>query len=439
MSGSTRNREVGVIRTADRSRDDDLRRCAVGYTVAAGLSDHHPPPFAPVTDELGMLVADLFDAIRHEPGNPFVEASYRQYVREVTEQYEFAVARLGLRIEPWPHASEPYRDSRQMIEDVRRHRHLYFLATHRRWGEAGTGHADHPVLAPTGIVVDGVELLANDVFRVVHDVFGHAADGHQFGPVGEEKAWLAHYGMFSPLARPALAAETRGQTCWMYFGSHLRTASGALIGKGEPGWVPVPERPFADQKAGLLPAEVSGVRLTRAHGRVRAHPLAGWRPDTCLTARATSRPPHVGDALAEAYRTTTFRVLAPAGPVDVHIGQTCPDLDRLLRREGVYCSAFLTASSPGGRTLSAAENRRRHQALRRRLVATGVPVLAGLGIGADPDWPAEDSLLAIGLDRPTAATVGAEFGQDAIVVADRDAPAELLWCHPAATATAARP
>ncbi|MFI7679191.1 DUF3293 domain-containing protein [Actinophytocola sp. NPDC049390] len=412
--------------------DDELRRCASRYLASSGRSERDSPRFASVTDDLGMLVADQFTVMRHEPDHPLVAASYRQYIREITEQYEFAVAALGLRIEPWPHQNEPYRDSRHMIEDVRRHRHLYVLATHARWGEAGAEHADHPVLARTGIVVAGVELLANDLFRVVHDVFGHAVHGHQFGPIGEEKAWLAHYGMFSPLARPALTAETRGQTCWMYFGPHLRTASGTLVGKDEPGWVPVPRRPFAEQKAGLLPADVSGVRLVhdRGTGRTRAQPLRDWRPDTCLALRTSRIPAHVTVDLAEAYRTTTFRVIAPAGPIDVRIGQPSPDLDPLLCREGVHCWAFLTAWSPGGRVLPAEENRRRHRALQHRLRATGVPVLPGVGIGTDPDWPAEDSLLAVGLDRCTASRIGAEFGQDAIVVGDRDTSPELLWCVP---------
>lgn len=411
---------------------DDLRCRASQYIASAGLSaDDDPPRFAPVTDESGMLVADQFTATRHAPDNPLVRASYRQYAREITEQYEFAVASLGLRVEPWPHPSEPYRNSRQMIDDVRNDRHLYFLATHARWGEADTRHTDHPMLMPTGIVVDGVELLANDLFRVVHDVFGHAMEGHQFGPVGEEKAWLEHYGMFSPLARPALTAETRGQTCWMYFGPHLRNSSGAVIGKNEPGWVPVPQRPFAEQKAGLLPAEMSGVRLTLEHetGRVRAARLTGWQPDTHIALRTNRRPEEIDDRLADAYLRTTFRVSAPAGPIDIRVGQHCPDLDALVSREGGYCWAYLTAWSPGGRVLPASENHGRQHALQRRLQATGATVLPGVGVGDDPTWPPEDSLLAVGLDRSTAAALGRDFGQDAIVVGDVDACAELLWCR----------
>jgi hypothetical protein len=51
-----------------------------------------------------------------------------------------------------------------------------------------------------------------------------------------------------------------------------------------------------------------------------------------------------------------------------------------------------------------------------------------VGIGADPSWQ-EDSVLALGLDRSTAAALGAAFGQHAIVVGDHDSPAELLWCR----------
>jgi hypothetical protein len=259
--------------------DDDLRCCASRYSTWAQLSADDSPPFVPISDELGMLIADRYVDMPHEPDNPLVRASYQRYIQEITEQYEFAVEWLGLRVEPWPHASEPYRDSREMIEDVRRERHLYFLATSASRDEATT----HLMRTPTGIVVGGAELPADDVFRVVHDVFGHAKEGHQFGPIGEERAWLEHYGMFSPLARPALTAETRGQTCWMYYGPHLRDTAGTLIGRGEPGWIPVPQRPYAERKAGLLPAELSGVRLTREPetDRVRAEPLAGWRPDTC--------------------------------------------------------------------------------------------------------------------------------------------------------------
>ena len=54
-------------------------------------------------------------------------------------------------------------------------------------------------------------LNENEKFRAVHDLLGHAIYGNQFGPKGEEMAWAVHSQMYSPLARLAMTAETRGQ------------------------------------------------------------------------------------------------------------------------------------------------------------------------------------------------------------------------------------
>lgn len=60
----------------------------------------------------------------------------------------------------------------------------------------------------------------NDMFRAVHDVFGHAGIGRNFGRHGEEAAFLSHRQMFSPAAHAALTAETRGQNSYLNYISH---------------------------------------------------------------------------------------------------------------------------------------------------------------------------------------------------------------------------
>ena len=52
----------------------------------------------------------------------------------------------------------------------------------------------------------------NTMFRAVHDIFGHAAQGHDFSEAGEESAWNTHRQMMSPEAIPAMTTETRAQT-----------------------------------------------------------------------------------------------------------------------------------------------------------------------------------------------------------------------------------
>ena len=112
--------------------------------------------------------------------------------------------------------------------------------------------------------INGKPLLVNDVFRFVHDFFGHTERGNSFGPVGEENAFDVHARMFSKEARRAMTTETRGQTSWVNFGKHLRNEKGEIIKKGEPGYISPTERPFAQQKIGLLPEEFSTFPEQRA-------------------------------------------------------------------------------------------------------------------------------------------------------------------------------
>lgn len=111
--------------------------------------------------------------------------------------------------------------------------------------EGGTAAAAaSPLLALVpGETISGQPVRVNDIFRIVHDYFGHIAEGVGFRADGEENAWRQHYAMFSPKARAALATETRGQNSWVNFGPYAesnKTASGA-------------DTQYAPQKIGLLP------------------------------------------------------------------------------------------------------------------------------------------------------------------------------------------
>jgi hypothetical protein len=119
--------------------------------------------------------------------------------------------------------SDPYPNSAAMLSDLYTTGRIRVLKT-----EPGTLHSY--------LTED-----ANNLFRAVHDVFGHGVKGYGFGPSGEEGAFREHLTMFSPTAQRALATETKGQNSWFNFGpySHL----------------PTKERPFAVQKAALFPTQ----------------------------------------------------------------------------------------------------------------------------------------------------------------------------------------
>jgi hypothetical protein len=142
---------------------------------------------------------------------------------------------------------DPYAKSpRAAIMDVRDNNHLWVFPTESGFGGSESAHVDisgNPLLRKTGEVIDGVPVTANDIFRIVHDYFGHIKYGHGFRADGEENAWRAHSAMYSPLARKAMTSETRGQNSWVNYGPYgeqNRTASGA-------------DTQYAPQKTGLLP------------------------------------------------------------------------------------------------------------------------------------------------------------------------------------------
>jgi hypothetical protein len=209
---------------------------AHAYAEKKGLNPPLPHDPVKVNKAFAEQVAQAYDLIKHNPNDPAVKKAYGALANEISDQFEFITKEGGLKAEPWTKPGQPYADSKAMMEDVNTKNHLFYFPT-----EAGYGHAegvtDHPLLQPGR---SGLPL--NDEFRIVHDYLAHAKGGFSFGPHGEENAFIEHSKLLSPEARKALATETRGQNSWVNFGPNAH--------------LPVKERPFAEQKAGLLPEEM---------------------------------------------------------------------------------------------------------------------------------------------------------------------------------------
>jgi hypothetical protein len=97
-----------------------------------------------------------------------------------------------------------YTDSGEMLRDIIGHNHLTVF----RGGDR------HEFLNK---VDSNTGLSSNEKFRAVHDYFGHGIKGNPFGAKGEEIAFASHQQMYSPLARIAMAAETRGQNSFVNY------------------------------------------------------------------------------------------------------------------------------------------------------------------------------------------------------------------------------
>jgi len=156
----------------------------------------------------------------------------------------------GYKFEPYKWDGEPYANSKEMMEDLMKNKHLYYFRT--EWNFGQNDIFDNPLLEKSGIVIEGEDVLFNDIFRAVHDAIGHGTHGPGFGPIGEENAWRTHSMFLSDDARRALTTETRAQNSWVNYGQQLRREDGTLPKKWEEGYIPLVDRSFADQKIGLL-------------------------------------------------------------------------------------------------------------------------------------------------------------------------------------------
>lgn len=232
VSAATEGVEAGgaVLFQRPQARPVDIvRRGAAGYTAARGLPGLIEGHYVPVDTARAQAIAAAYAALPAVDDAPATVAAYAALVDEIQAQWDYAEDVMGITFEAWTQEGQPYATSAEMRDDVASHQHLWFF----------TGGDPHPFLGTP----DASGLTPNDKFRAIHDLFGHAAEDYQFGPRGEENAWLHHSQMFTPEAQRALTTETRGQNSWVNFGPHAA--------------LPVTERPFAEQKAALLPEEFS--------------------------------------------------------------------------------------------------------------------------------------------------------------------------------------
>ena len=233
---------------------EEVRKIASDYAKARGLRSSEGS-YVPAPEPLLRELADFYEAAESSPTDSAVVASYGALKQETLEQYQ-AMVDAGIVVEPWTEPGQPYADSAAMVADVNDNKHLFYFKSEEGYGNRGDAAQQNLMLEDSGVVINGESVPFNDLFRAVHDFFGHAKEGYQFGPRGEFNAWGTHSEMFSKAAQGALAAETLAQNSFVNFGPHMRSESGATLKKGEPGYLEPADRPFAEQKAIVIPQEL---------------------------------------------------------------------------------------------------------------------------------------------------------------------------------------
>jgi len=226
-----------------------IRQAARDYARAAGIDYNPPTSYQRVDPERATRIAHAYENMEHDPSHPLVKASYEALKQETLAQYQAAKA-AGLKAEFYPDPTkDPYRSQpRLMSEDVNKNNHMYVYPTDAGFGtgQQPEEHENNPLLGDSGERWNGKPVTFNDLFRAVHDYYGHVKEGVGFRGDGEENAWRSHAAMYSPLARIAMGSETRGQNSLLNYGPNGERNRNASTD----------DTFFSPQKLGVLPVWV---------------------------------------------------------------------------------------------------------------------------------------------------------------------------------------
>ena len=233
--------------------DPRLVAVAEQYAASIGIELKRQAEYVDVDPQRAARIAEAYEAMEHAPQDPVVREAYENLIQQTMAQYQ-ALVDAGYRFwfmdmgreDNQQYASSPW----NAMRDIRANQSMGVFPTSDGFGSSDLDVNDNPLLADTGLqwpvgAPDGplAPVLANDLFRAVHDAFGHGLEGAGFRARGEENAWQAHVRLFTGSAVGAITSETRGQNSWLNYGPYgeqNRTAK-------------VEDTVFADQKTGLMP------------------------------------------------------------------------------------------------------------------------------------------------------------------------------------------
>jgi gas vesicle protein len=322
--------EGGPIVEGATGPDEELVSVAEKYARDNGIDLRRQAEFVKVDEARAKRIADAYEAMEDRPQDPEVREAYDNLIRQTRAQYD-ALVDAGYEFTFFDKETDPYSgDPWAAMIDLRNNKRMAVYGTYAGYGSEGmpaTAAAGNPLLQDTGLRWPdqrGVEQIVtpNDLFRAVHDAFGHSIEGAGFRARGEENAWQAHVRLFTGSAIPALTSETRGQNSWLNygpFGEKNRTAS-------------VEDTIFAPQKIGLMPSftwtegRAGDGNLDSGSGMTDAEADAILRWFTGLDAGNT--------AAVRALDAATRKIVEDTNNVRVESGLIPSEFDQVLDEDG---------------------------------------------------------------------------------------------------------
>ena len=209
-------------------------------------------PPAPRNTELSIMEAQLYELLPENTHASDVAQSYQSLIDDIIKQF-ISLMDTGFHVHGCD--GDPYSTSKNMYEDVFRGMICYRKTITPTRNDAH-GVSNYPMMdiidSPYGFFV------INDVFRIVHDVFGHFCGKNSFGIHGEYQSWIDHRTMMSPRSLLALYLETRGQNVVFNYGTqmfppHVERTQETLLTPGDDLYIPAPLRTHVTPRFPRIP------------------------------------------------------------------------------------------------------------------------------------------------------------------------------------------
>jgi hypothetical protein len=238
----------------DGATGPDIRlvNIAENYAKENEIDFKRQAEYVTIDPEFSQRIAEAYDVMENDPTNPDVVRAYDDLIDQTTAQYK-ALEDAGYSFYLFDDTTDPYDGNpTNAMRDLRKNKRMGVYSTAAGYGpDDDFNILDNPMLRDTGMKwplgsPNGPKetVYANDLFRAVHDAFGHGLEGSGFRGRGEENAWQAHVRLFTGDAVKALTSETRGQNSWLNYGPYGKENSTAKL-EGTT---------FAKQKVGLMPS-----------------------------------------------------------------------------------------------------------------------------------------------------------------------------------------
>lgn len=189
------------IREGATGPDPDLNAAAEAYAESVGIPLTRQTECVKVDPAFARRIAQAFEEMEDAPTDPRVQEAYRDLARQTRNQYD-ALVDAGYTFTFYDSESDPYDGNPyNAMRDLRNNKRMAVYGTYDGYGTLDDFYADlsdpnRVMLQDSGLRwkdQNGEERVVtnNDLFRAVHDAFGHGLEGAGFRARGEENAWQA--------------------------------------------------------------------------------------------------------------------------------------------------------------------------------------------------------------------------------------------------------